>query len=695
MSATLMSLCRRPVCSSTFAGLELRQPYFLFATLSAGGLEKSLQGSQSLSNFFQRERGLPVYEFGGFRLDAKNRLLLSGSQPVPLTPKAFDLLLLLVKNSGRMLGKDELMESLWPGPHVAEGALTQNIYTLRKALGPEGHAGRYIETVPTKGYRFVCPVAQVNTPGQLSFKRLTFRAGSVNSARFTPDGRGVVYCAAWDGRPPEIFSVSRYGVESYACGLTDAHLFAVSDKGEMAISLKHRFLRGYTHSGTLARVWVDGGGPREVLDEVQWADWSAEGNELLVVREVGGRSRLEFPIGRVLYETDGWVSHPRVSPGGDAVAFINHPVSADDSGEVVVANRCGGAKTLSGGWISAQGLAWSAAGDEVWFTAARKGNARAVHAATLHGRERAVQREAGTLTLHDISRDGHVLLTRDDVRIKIIGLPPGESKERDLSHLDWSLARDLSPDGRLLLFTEAGDAGGESYGVYLRKTDGSPAVRLGDGSALALSPDGKWALAKSHGPPARLVLVPVGAGDARPLQSAAINYHQWACWFPDGRRVLFAGNEPGRGTRLYVQSVEGGKPRTVTPDVQGVHLTTPHAISPDGRRIAAVGPDHKIYLYAAQGGGRSEVASTSAGDMPVGWGADGSALYVRRRGEVPVRVYRLDLGTGGKELYRELSPPDMTGVSEILRVLLTPGGESYAYSYTRELSDLFLVEGLQ
>jgi len=527
------------------------------------------------------------------------------------------------------------------------------------------------------------------------FHQFTIRRGWVHSARLAPDGRTIFYSAAGEGGSLELFSADLESPESRPLGFDGAGLFAISPTGELALSLRRRFLRGYVSIGTLARSRPESGEVLEILDDVQWADWSPDSQSLAVVRDVEGRNRLEFPAGRALYETGGWISHPRVSPKGDWIAFIEHPIRADDGGSIGVVDMRGRKQTLSAGWVSAQGLAWHPTGTELWFTASKSGNTRAVYAVTLSGQERSIYRGLGSLTLHDMSRDGRVLVTRENTRLGIISLARGESQERDLSWFDWSLARDLSADGRSLLLTEAGEGGGATYGVYLRKTDGSPARRLGEGSALCLSPDGRWALAKLASSPAQLVLLPTETGEPKLIERAPLTYQPWACWFADGERILFAANEEGQGTRLYVQHISGGEPQTFTPRAEGVELSSPHSISPDSRIVAAVGPDKFIHLYPVGGGEPQRVRGAESGDVPVRWSKDGSALFVRKRGEVPAVVYQLDLTTGKKVRWRELSLPNGLGVDEILRVLLTPDGEGYAYTYTRGLSDLYLIDKLQ
>jgi Tol biopolymer transport system component len=296
----------------------------------------------------------------------------------------------------------------------------------------------------------------------------------------------------------------------------DGEVLAMSRNGELAVSLHRRSYLPFVRIDRLARIPIAGGAPREVLDEVQWADWSADGKDLAVVRDVGARNRLEFPIGKVLYETDGWIGHPRFSPGGDEIAFIDHPVARDDGGSIAVVDRGGKKTTLTPIYATAQGLAWTPEGREIWFTASEEGFNRAIHAVDRSGRVRLVNRIPGVSTIKDISRDGRVLLANETYRLGILCRRAGDPKESELSWLDFSLVTDVSPDGSEILLTESGDGGGPGYSAYLRKTDGSPAVRLSEGMAQALSPDGKWALSVLHpASDATLIAVPTGVGQIR------------------------------------------------------------------------------------------------------------------------------------------------------------------------------------
>jgi Tol biopolymer transport system component/predicted Ser/Thr protein kinase len=530
------------------------------------------------------------------------------------------------------------------------------------------------------------------------YRQLTFRRGAIRAARFAPDGQTIVYSAAWQGNPVDVFTARLDAPESRSLGLSQTQLLSISSTGEMSLLLRSRPAGTWVSLGTLARAPLAGGAPREVLENVQWADWSPDGNNLLVVRDVDGRNRLEYPIGKPLYDTGGWISHPRVSPKGDWIAFLDHPMQGDDGGAVAVVDPEGHRKTLASGFYTTQGLAWSADGSEVWFTGSRVGANRALYAVSLAGRERLVSAMPGTLILLDIWRDGRILLLRASWRRELLGNSPGNDKEVDLSWLDYSYPADLSRDGNTILFDEEGEGGGTygkggswAYTVYLRKTDGSPAVRLGEGAAVALSPDQRWVICQPEGSPAQLKLLPTKAGESRPLTHDQIN-HVWARWLPDGKRIVFSGNEADKGVRLYVQDVDGGAPRPISPE--GVSATA-FEISPDGTTVAALGPDQKAYLYPLAAGEPRQIPGVATGEEPVEWDATGRALYIYRPGEMPTKVYRLDLATGERTLWRQLMPSDPAGVERISPIRMAADGKTYVYGYHRTLADLYLVEGLR
>ncbi len=524
-----------------------------------------------------------------------------------------------------------------------------------------------------------------------SFRQITFSRGEVGGSLFAPDGQTIVYSAAWEGKPFEIFINRPESPESRPFGLADSEVLAISKSGEMAVSLNRRATAPFTRTGRLARISIAGGAPRDILDDVQMADWGPDGQSLAIVRDAGPKNRLEFPVGKSLYETSGWVQNPRVSPGGDLVAFIDHPYPSDDGGVVAVVDRAGKKRVLSPLYATAQGLSWKPDGSEIWYTAAEGGFNRAVHAVTLSGQTRLVGRVPGISTIRDISKDGRVLMTNESARLGILARGPGDEKERELSWLDYSLVTDMTPDGSRILITESGEGGGPGYAAYLRKMDGTPAIRLGEGATEAFSPDGQWAISIAHPAAPQIVLLPTGVGEPRALPREGLDPFN-ADFFPDGKRILFTATEAGHGTRLYVRDLAGGKPRAITPEGYSLFRGT---VTPDAKSAVVSGPDRRIYLYPLEGGEPTPLPGLGAGDRPVRFTPDGRTLVVQNATGVPSRVYRYDIGSGKKDLWKELSPADPAGLNTISRFVTTPDGKAYAYSYLRVLSYLQLVEGLK
>lgn len=699
-----------------------------------------------------------LIRFGVLEVDLQTGELRKHGVRVKLQDKPFEALVALLANPGEIVSREQLRKKLWPTDTFVDfdHSLNAAINRLREALGDSADNPRFVETLGRRGYRFIAPVSEpvpprdratpsgATLPAQAdwmpklplarrvpgaagwrtwlltviavatlcgfafflgkrfgerlppSYRLLTFRRGVIQCARFAPDGRTIVYSASWDGNSPQLYLTRAESPESLELGPANAELLSISSSGEMALLLRPRSFVREISIGTLAHVPLAGGAPHELVEDVLSADWSPDGSNLAVVRKVGDRLRLEFPIGNVLYETTGWITHVRVSPKADLIAFADHPFPYDDKGSVAVVDLFGHKRDLASGWVTVQGLAWARNRKDIWFTASKVSQHRAVYAVTTSGSQRLVTSQATTLKLHDISADGRVLLANDPLRTGMMALLVGETKERDLSWFDLSGSPALSNDGKALLFTEHGDS--PNYGVYLRKTSNSPPVKLGEGRAHELSPDGKWALSIVRTPPAPIVLLPTGPGQPRKLAEDGIN-HVSAAWFPDGKRILFAGNEPGRGIRVYVQDLAGGKPHAITPE--GVIFFV-KPVSPDGKLIAALDSRGNIWLYPVEGGEPRQIPRLEENSVPVGWTADGRSLYVSSyagqvrpgRSVAGARVYRFDLSRGQKTLLKEILLPDPAGIASVGPVRLTPDGRFHAYGYVRILSELFLVEGL-
>jgi len=527
---------------------------------------------------------------------------------------------------------------------------------------------------------------------QAEYKQITFRTGSMGNARFTPDG-SIVYSASWDGGDDQLYLSRTDDPGARELGLKDAELLSISKSGELAIRLNTVRYSGYARSGTLARLPLSGGTPREVLENVQDADWSANGDSMAVVRYVPETShwRLEYPIGKVLFDSIGWISDPKISPDGKWVAFADHEnQGGDDEGSVAVIGADGKEKEkkLSSGWESVEGILWSPAGDEIWFTSSDSGSALNPRAVNFSGRVRTITNVPGGVWLEDL-RNGTALMVRHQERIGIRGLEPGGKEERELGWFGWSLARDISPDGRKVLFEEEGNGGGPNYTVFLRDTDGSPPAKIGEGLAGAISPDGKWVITNpAKGGP--LSLVPTGAGESRTLTHDAVDYGA-VRFLPDGKHLLASGIENGHGRRDYLIDLSTGDSKPMTPEgVSGVQLAA------DGRSTAVLGPDGKWGIWPLEGGGIHPIPGLDSKYYVAGWFPDGISIYVASsRSEKAVKVYRVNSQTGKMELWKTFGAEAGAGVTETGAPHFSSDGTAYAYVYVRTLSEAYVVTGLK
>jgi Tol biopolymer transport system component len=437
---------------------------------------------------------------------------------------------------------------------------------------------------------------------------------------------------------------------------------------------------------------LNGGAPRELLENVIFADWAPDGKQLAVVVSNGPSQRIEFPPGHVLFQASatGWPGETRVSPKGDQIAFVDHHYFGDD-GSVAVLDVKGRKKTISSQFTSLQGLAWSPKGEEVWYTGAKKGGQRQLYASTLFGRERLVLGLPGMATLRDISKDGRVLLSRDDYRTEVEFIGPGDDRPRDLSVLDATLVDALSADGSTLAIEESGDGVSGEHVMYVRKTDGSPPVRIGDhGTGRDLSPDGKWLPsvndkdAKASG----FWLLPLRAGT--PVRVDTMGSVAKIAWFPDSKRIAYTAAAKWV-RRVYLQDV-GGTPRPVTPE--GTWL---EALSPDGAQLLVggwPGQVERYVLFPVDGESPQPVRSLTRSDLVWGFATGGKAVYLSTVKDRS-RIYRLDLASGRRELWKELHPSDAAGIRNLVRLRITPDGKSIAYGLVRTASELYLVEGLK
>ena len=470
-------------------------------------------------------------------------------------------------------------------------------------------------------------------PAPPSYQRLTFRVGNVGAARFTPDGETIVYDAAWGASPSELFSTRAGATADRSLGLRDAVILDVSSRDEMAILLRPRVLSFNAREGTLARAPLAGGTPRELLEGVLAADWSPDGKALAVIHAVGERYRLEYPIGRVLYEPDPpvWLNDLSVSPDGTRVAFVEHPVTGDARGGISIVGANEPRRSLASGFTAVDVPRWSPDGREVWFSASRAGGVpHQFLAVSLTGRERVIAEQAGPASVLDVSPSGRVLIRRQTLWVDTRARAKGASQEVELPAADLSFLADLSDDGKQVLGTDTGVGGGPNFSFYVQKTDGSAPVWLGEGDGQALSPDGRQVLALlQHSKPQQLVVAPTGAGETRTLEAGPIVAYSRAVWDPSGERIVIAGTDASGVARLYAQDKDDGPPRPITgEDVTLAMLGRP--VSPDGRSVVAIDPDGVPAIYSLQGGEPRPVPGLNELDLPLVWTPDGRELIVVR-----------------------------------------------------------------
>jgi len=528
------------------------------------------------------------------------------------------------------------------------------------------------------------------TPAE--YQQITFRTGQIDDARFAPDGT-IVYGATWENNRKQLYLARTDDNGSRPVGITDAELLAVSKSGELAIRLNTINMGGYARMGTLARLPLSGGTPREMLENVGDADWSADGEKMAVTVFVPQTRhwRLEYPIGKVLFDSINWISTPKISPDGKWIAIADHEnPNGDDQGTVAVIGMDGNERKLSSGWTSIEGIVWSPSDSEVWFSASNAGASDNLRGVTLDGKVRSIANVPGGMWAEDI-RDGVVLVVSQQQRIGISGVPPGSKDERDLGWLGWSTDLSISDDGKKVLFTEEADGGGPNYTVFLRDSDGSPPVRISDGLGVAISPDNKWVVTQpAKGGP--LSLVPTGAGQARQLTHDNITYSGDAQFMSDGKHLLAPGIEPGHGGRDYLIDTSTGESKPITPEG-----TTGVSISPDGRKVIMRGPDGRFGVWSIDGNALQLIPGFDPHYGIIGWMPDGSSVYAapNQLGQKTMKVFKLNTTTGKMEFWKEFGGGLSGGITSIGPPHFSRDAGAYAYVYVRVLSQAYVAKGLK
>ena len=521
-----------------------------------------------------------------------------------------------------------------------------------------------------------------------SYQQLTLEPGYAGPARFTRDGNTVVYSAAWNGGPRQLYSQRSNSAQAMALNL-DADVLGIADNGDMAVILKRRFLATWLQRGTLARLPLEGGAPRPILEDVYEADLTRDGKEFAVVRSERGKQRLEFPIGKVLFETPGWINDVRISPDGTQVAFIEHPQVPDDRGTIALVNREGSVRRLSPLYATGRSLCWAPGGKEVWYTASLEGEDPGMYAVTPDGKNRTVLRSPTELVIEDISVSGRVLLESVRFQVEMGVKRVGENRARDLqTSVDLG---SMSPDGEWVVFNRYQ---GSDYKAYLRKTDGAVSVQLGEGYGAGITWDGSIVAAAQSSQPHKLYLYPTGAGEQRVIDIGELStaFGTWEndlTFSRDGRWAVFSAFDSKQEIRDYLLDMRDGKLRPVTPPG-----TRAGKLSPDGARIVTLDVATQKYVVVDVASGKvSDIPDIQREDEVLGWNPDGSKLVVWNQ-ELPARVSMVDAVSGRRQFVQTVEPLTMLG-SMYIRMVTSADGQTAAYRHRRGLYAIYIADGLR
>jgi Tol biopolymer transport system component len=541
-----------------------------------------------------------------------------------------------------------------------------------------------------------------------TYTQIAFRPSYIRMARFAPGGV-VVYGASVNGEPMTLFSTRTDTLQSQPLNVK-ADLLGISRSGELAVSLS-RVYNSWTPSGRLARVPLGGGATRELLDNVIDADWNKDGSDLAISRRVTDGSRLEYPPGKVLYETSGWISDLRFSPMGGQIAFLDHPLIGDDRGWVSVIDAQEHdvqghdlqkqRRVLTQEFSSEQGLAWSPSGEEIWFSAVAVESgthSRPICAVNLQGKFRVVAGAPIYLQLQDIAADGRVLLTTVTTTTSV---GTGETKSGRVHELSGVVHRwisGISADGSVILVNGFDTNKNNSYQLYLQSAEDAPPVLLGEGGGAGFSPDSKWAIAVDVPRPDTLFIIPTSVGDSRTLHAPAGRQYSGAAFFPDGKRLLISTKATGQETESAVQDLDSGAAHAF--GQPGRHLPTSGlrlfpGPSPDGRLCVETDGAGRHWLQPIEGGGEAkEITGINPAERIIGWHGDSNNLFLADPTGADAEIYNLNLVTGARTLWFRFSPADRNGIRN-KDILFTPDGSRFAYVVLRINSDLFVADGLR
>jgi len=522
------------------------------------------------------------------------------------------------------------------------------------------------------------------------FSRLTYQQGYPSNARFAKDGQTVVYSAQWNNDPLQVYSVRTEFPQSTRVDLPSAALLALSPSGDLELAVDPVYESWFMY-GTMGQAQMSGGTPRAQAKEVIAADYAPDGKTLAVVRRANRKVQLEYPEGKVIYTTAGYLDYVRVSPSGKEVAFAEHPVYGDDRGWVSAVDESGNRKQLTQEFGTVQGLAWSRTGMEIWFTAADVTTDRQLFGVNLSGKQRPILTTPQGARLLDVAADGRVLLSIERQQPEIAGIDPATGKERrGLEWFDASVMGDILPDGRAIVFLEWGGPAGPLYLMVYRQLNGSSPVALGPGAQPRLSPDGTMAAGPLLTRPPQVALNPIGTGESRRLPAGEITSLKSVAWFPDGKHLLLTGAAEGQPLRTYEMDLEGGKPQPLgPPDFTGV------AVAGDGKRIAGRNASAEAVVFDRETQKLQVIPDVEPMETLAKWTEDGQALLVYSTTPWEGRIYRVKAATGKRTLLQTVEPHEKAGSIGPMRLAYAERSKTYVYSTVRILGTLYVAEGLE
>ena len=686
-------------------------------------------GAQSLTRRPER-----IVRFGPYEFRPATQDLRKNGTRLKVQAKPLQILSALVDRPGEVVTRDELCRELWPeGTFVDfESGLNTATNRLRAALNDSAERPLYIETLPRLGYRFICPVVEPGrSPGapdsvaampaqiparfgrlttkfaalaafgcliliaaaayrivgahaasvQPVFHPLTYRPQMISSARFLPGANTAIFTVSSRRDGDRTLRVRVEGQNFDPDTVAAGELMSVSRAGHVAV-LDWPSIKKPT---TLADFSPEGRKSDLNVQNISGMDWLPNGKDMALIRRLGADTAIEFPAGRVIYRTVGRITDLRVSPAGDRLAFFEHPDRDDDRGHVELLEQNGSARRLTADWSSADGLAWSPSGREIWFTATKVSTARNLYAVSLTGKLRKISTAPASLRIFDIAPNGRVLVSVDDMRTAMFARFPGENGETDITQFDQPNVQEMSHDGESLLFTESGDAGGQHYTALLYDYPSRRSRVIGSGRAMGLSPDKQLALVLDPEDDTALKLIDLRSGNSRRISGDGIHY-QWARFL--SKSAILAGAAPsGTQVMLYRQLLDGSAPRPLG----GLPYVDYPVVSNDGMKVAGLSGKDLVIVNICDK--TVQPVPLDRVSVPMAWSADQRSLLIVPVASSPLVIMKLDIASGSLHPWNTIQTSHSPSFGQLCGMAAAPEAKAYAYTFYQKLSRLYVVDG--